>query len=189
MKSNLFLAGLLFIMAKSVFAIAHIPTANQGNISFSGSLYAPTCVVGFESEEQSVTLGEHTSNDISHEQHNNLVIELFECSNKRANETDISLNGNHITQSNGQMIIVTFTGETLADDPELFAVEPKESGLGLKLMDSSGRMLHPRQPSVIYPLEKGGDRLSFSTQLIEYHKKTFWRGKVESLITFHIQYP
>lgn len=183
------LGWLLFPVTLSIAAVTHGQTEFTGNIQFTGMLMAPTCVLGFESEEQNISIGDISSRDIEHEQHNSLVIDIFECGRNAASETDTVTN-THLTQSNGQMLMVTFTGETLPEDHDLFVVEPRQSGLGLRLIDKHGFIIHPGQHSVIYPLEEGGNQLQYSTVLVPgKHHETTWRGKVESLVTFHIQYP
>lgn len=61
---------------------------------------------------------------------------------------------------------ITLDGETLPDDPTVFMLHPRESHMGLKILDDDSNQILPDIHSHVIRTDKGGNHIRLSTQVV-----------------------
>ncbi|WP_058910667.1 fimbrial protein [Entomohabitans teleogrylli] len=179
--------SILFLMFPS-FAGADALTESQGTrakLHFQGTLYESPCTLVFESGEQIVALGKTDSRYSVLEVPDSLVIHLSNCARReipRPENTSMP----PLLREGDSLVSITFSGDSLPQAPGLFTVWPRNSGLGLKIIE-------PPQASPLAAIrapaqEQDGSWLRYDIQVVHPGDSTGYRGPIESMVTFNLKY-
>lgn len=159
----------------------------KGNINFQGVVQEAGCTLDFDSDEQVIMIGESNSREIYHVVPDSLIIHLTDCERRDNNAFD-DTNELNTTWSGGTLMTITLDGETLPDDPTVFMLQPRESHMGLKILDDNSNQILPDIHSHVIRTDKGGNRIRLGTQVVHSEGVDNYRGQLSGTLTFHLKY-
>ncbi|WP_414499831.1 MULTISPECIES: fimbrial protein [unclassified Zymobacter] len=163
----------------------------HGDVHFGGAIIAAPCRVSFDSLEQTVSMGEQNTSHFHRVGDEtapvSFVIRLQDClhSHRVVNPYTMS----HDTNTEGSLVRITFIGEG-ADPraPELLGGTGL-SGVGLRIMDSEGRLIPLGQSSDPLPLHFDNDTVPFKVSLQSYApQQEIQLGRFHAMTTFRLSY-
>lgn len=187
-RCRLTLMMLLFVGTHLAHATSDLEYQGfKGNINFQGVIQEAGCTLDFDSDEQLIMIGESNSREIFHEVPNSLVIHLTNCERRDNNAFD-DTNELKTTWSGGTLMTITLDGETLPDDPTVFMLHPRESHMGLKILDDDSNQILPDIHSHVIRTDKGGNHIRLSTQVVRGEGVDHYRGPLTGTLTFHLKY-
>lgn len=159
----------------------------KGKINFQGVIQEAGCTLDFESDEQVIMVGESNSREIFREVPDSIIIHLRNCERHENNAFD-DTNELKTTWSGGTLMTITLDGETLPDDPAVFMLQPRESHMGLKILDNDSNQILPDIHSHVIQTDKGGNRIHLNTQVVRGEGVDSYRGPLTGTLTFHLKY-
>lgn len=163
----------------------------HGDVHFGGAIIAAPCRVSFDSLEQTVSLGEQNTSHFRQVGDMttpvSFVIRLQDC--LRSHRVIDPYTMSHDTNTEGSLVRITFIGEG-ADPraPELLGGAGL-GGVGLRLMDSQGRLIPIGQDSAPLPVHFDNDTVPFKVSLQSYApQRDIQLGRFHAMTTFRLSY-
>ena len=171
-------------------------TDNQhGILHFSGEILVSPCILAAESQEQDIVMGITSARWFrqagDRTKQVTFVINLQDClagshGYHRDSPGEVAGFGKPARLTGGQMVSLSFSGESDDLNPELLRVQGVK-GLGLRLMDAQGNPLILNQAQRAYLLTPGDNSLTFKVAL-ESTRKYVVAGNYYGMIRLMMEY-
>lgn len=164
-------------------AVATTPTTvNGGTVHFTGEFVTAGCVVSTDTANQTVELGQYTTNSITTDAQMTTAvpfnIKLVNCDTTVADEASIAFNG--VLDTNDPTLLAVNSGGSNATSA---------TGVGIELLDSKSEVLTPDGTtfSTVQTLINGSNTLPFFARY-KSTSATVTAGQADADATFVIKY-